>query len=39
LLLDLEAEAEKQEALRERTKLTPAEAEAIGQQHDQSRDP
>jgi len=30
LLLDLEAEAEKQEALRERTKLTPAEAEASG---------
>jgi superfamily I DNA and/or RNA helicase len=30
LLLDLEAEAEKQEALRERTKLSPAEAEATG---------
>ena len=30
LLLDLEAEAEKQEAVRERTKLTPAEAEASG---------
>ena len=30
LLVDLEAEAEKQEALRERTKLTPAEAEATG---------
>lgn len=30
LLLDLEAEAEKKEALRERTKLTPAEAEATG---------
>ncbi len=30
LLLDLEAEAEKQEALRERTKLSPKEAEATG---------
>jgi ATP-dependent RNA/DNA helicase IGHMBP2 len=30
LLLDLEAEAEKREAVRERTKLTPAEAEASG---------
>lgn len=30
LLLDLEAEAEKQEALRERTRLSPKEAEATG---------
>lgn len=30
LLLELEAEAEKQEALRERTKLSPMEAEATG---------
>jgi superfamily I DNA and/or RNA helicase len=30
LLLDLEAEAEKREAVRERTKLSPAEAEATG---------
>ena len=30
LLLDLEAEAEKQEAVRERTKLSPKEAEATG---------
>ncbi len=30
LLLDLEAEAEKQEAVRERTKLSPLEAEATG---------
>lgn len=30
LLLDLEAEAEKKEAVRERTKLSPAEAEATG---------
>lgn len=30
LLLDLEAEAEKQEALRERTKLSPKEAESTG---------
>ncbi|HUM25967.1 MAG TPA: AAA domain-containing protein, partial [Anaerolineales bacterium] len=30
LLLDLEAEAEKQQALRERTRLSPTEAEATG---------
>jgi len=30
LLVDLEAEAEKREAVRERTKLSPAEAEATG---------